>query len=149
MGRFPGLDRLYATVGKSGSLLTNEGGFLQGVDAFDAQFFELSPREALYMDPQHRILLEVSWDALEDAGQVRADYEGSLTGVFVGQWTSEYEARLYESGSKRDFYTIPGCARASASSRISFSFGLEGPSLTVDTTCSSSLVAVQLACESL
>jgi acyl transferase domain-containing protein/NADPH:quinone reductase-like Zn-dependent oxidoreductase/NADP-dependent 3-hydroxy acid dehydrogenase YdfG len=149
MGRFPGLDRVYASAGKSGYLLTNEGGFLPDFDAFDAQFFELSPREALYMDPQHRLLLEVSWDALEDAGQVRADYQGSLTSVFIGQWTSEYEARLYESGSEPDFYSIPGCARASASGRISFAFGFEGPSINVDSACSSSLVAVQLACESL
>ncbi len=149
MGRFPGLDRVYASAGKGGSLLTDAGGFLPDVDMFDAQFFELSPREALYMDPQHRLLLEVSWDALEDAGQVRRDYQGSLTGVFVGQWTSEYETRLYESGSEQDFYTISGCARASASGRVSFAFGFEGPSVTVDTACSSSLVAVQLACESL
>ncbi len=148
-GRFADLDRVYAAAGRGGSLLTDKGGFLPDVDMFDAQFFELSPREALYMDPQHRLLLEVSWEALEDAGQVQSDYRGSLTGVFIGQWASEYEARLYESGTERDFYTIPGCARASASGRVSFAFGFEGPSLTVDTACSSSLVAVQLACESL
>jgi acyl transferase domain-containing protein/NADPH:quinone reductase-like Zn-dependent oxidoreductase/NADP-dependent 3-hydroxy acid dehydrogenase YdfG len=147
--RFPSLDRAYASAGKAGGLLTNEGGFLPGIDAFDAQFFELSPREAVYLDPQHRLLLEVSWDALEDAGQVRADYQGSRTSVFAGQWTSEYETRVYESGSEPDFYSITGCARASASGRISFAFGLEGRSVTVDSACSSSLAAVQLACESL
>lgn len=148
-GRFPGVDRAYASAGKPGGLLTNEGGFLPEVDAFDSQFFELSPRETVYVDPQHRLLLEVGWDALEDAGQVRADYEGSRTSVFVGLWTSEYETRVYESGSEPDFYSVTGCGRASASGRVSYAFGLEGPSVTVDSACSSSLVAVQMACESL
>lgn len=147
--RFPGVDRAYASAGKPGGLLTNEGGFLEGIDGFDSQFFELSPRETVYIDPQHRLLLEVGWDALEDAGLVRADYEGSQTSVFVGLWTSEYETRLYESGSEPDFYSITGCGRASASGRVSYAFGLEGPSVTVDSACSSSLVAVQMACESL
>jgi acyl transferase domain-containing protein len=75
--------------------------------------------------------------------------EGSETGVFVGLWTSEYETRLYESGSEADFYSITGCARASASGRVSFTFGFAGPSVTVDSACSSSLVAVHLACQSL
>ncbi|MGA8529306.1 MAG: type I polyketide synthase, partial [Acidobacteriaceae bacterium] len=148
-GRFPGVDRAYASAGKPGCVGTNEGGFLQEIDAFDSQFFELSPRETVYVDPQHRLLLEVGWDALEDAGLVRADYEGSRTSVFVGLWTSEYETRLYESGSEPDFYSVTGCGRASASGRVSYAFGLEGASVTVDSACSSSLVAVQLACESL
>ncbi len=148
-GRFPGVDRAYASAGKPGGLLTNEGGFLSEIDTFDSQFFELSPRETVYVDPQHRLLLEVGWDALEDAGLRRADYEGSRTSVFVGLWTSEYETRLYESGSEPDFYSVTGCGRASASGRVSYAFGLEGPSVTVDSPCSSSLVAVQMACESL
>ncbi len=148
-GRFPGVDRVYASAGKPGCVQTNEGGFLPDIDTFDSQFFELSPRETVYIDPQHRLLLEVGWDALEDAGLVRADYEGSRTSVFVGLWTSEYETRLYESGSEPDFYSITGCGRASASGRVSYAFGLEGPSVTVDSACSSSLVAAQMACESL
>jgi acyl transferase domain-containing protein/acyl carrier protein len=149
-GRFPGVDRAYeSSQKKPGRLFTDAGGFLSNVDGFDSQFFEISPRESIYVDPQHRLLLEVAWEALEDAGQVRSTYEGSNAGVFVGLWTSEYETRLYESGSEADFYSITGCARASASGRVSFTFGLEGPSVTVDTACSSSLVAVHLACKSL
>jgi acyl transferase domain-containing protein len=149
-GRFPGVDRAYeSSQKKPGRLFTDAGGFLSNVDAFDSQFFEISPRESVYVDPQHRLLLEVAWEALEDAGQVRSKYEGSGAGVFVGLWTSEYETRLYESGSEPDFYSITGCARASASGRLSFTFGFEGTSVTVDSACSSSLVAVQLACESL
>jgi acyl transferase domain-containing protein len=149
-GRFPGVDRAYeSSQKKPGRLFTDAGGFLSNVDGFDSQFFEISPRESIYVDPQHRLLLEVAWEALEDAGQVRSTYEGSNAGVFVGLWTSEYETRLYESGNEADFYSITGCARASASGRVSFTFGLEGPSVTVDTACSSSLVAVHLACKSL
>jgi acyl transferase domain-containing protein len=91
---------------------TPPGGFLPNVDGFDSQFFELSPRESIYVDPQHRLLLEVAWEGQEEAEQVRSKYEGS-TGVFVGLWTSEYETRLYESGSEADFYSITGCGRAS------------------------------------
>ena len=148
-GRFPELDRLYAEAReKPGRLLTDQGGFLPSVENFDAQFFEISPRESVYIDPQQRLLLEVASDALEDAGLVQSRYEGSRTGVFVGLWTNEYETRLYESGNEPDFYSITGSARASASGRVSFTFGFEGPSVTVDSACSSSLVAVHLACQS-
>ena len=149
-GRFPELDRLYASAHeKSGRVFTDRGGFLSNVESFDAQFFEISPRESVYIDPQQRVLLEAAWEALEDAGLVRSKYEGSRTGVFVGLWTNEYEARLYESGNPPDFYSVTGCGRASASGRVSFTFGLEGPSVTVDSACSSSLVAVHLACQTL
>src|SRR5690242_7392932 len=149
-GRFPEVDEAYeSSRTQPGRLLTDAGGFLPAIDGFDSQFFEVSPRESIYIDPQHRLLLEVAWEALEDGGQVRQKYQGSQTGVFVGLWTSEYETRLYESGSEPDFYSITGCGRASASGRISFTFGFEGPSVTVDSACSSSLVAIHLACQSL
>lgn len=148
--RFVDLDRLYEeTRRRPGRLGTDRGGFLPSIDGFDAQFFEISPRESIYIDPQHRLLLEVAWEALEDAGQVKERYQGSATGVYAGLWTSEYEMRLYESGSDPDLYSVTGCGRASASGRLSFAFGFEGPSVTVDTACSSSLVAVQMACEAL
>jgi acyl transferase domain-containing protein len=149
-GRFPSVDKAYESSRKKpGRLPIDLGGFIPNIDSFDSQFFEISPRESIYLDPQHRLLLEVAWEALEDAGQVRSKYEGSRTSVFVGQWASEYEARLYESGTPRDFYSLIGCGRSSASGRVSFTFGLEGPSVTVDSACSSSLVAVYLACQSL
>ena len=149
-GRFAELDSFYEQARrKPGRLLTDRGGFLPDVAGFDSQFFEISPREAIYVDPQHRLLLEVALEALEDAGQVRENYEGSATGVYTGLWTNEYEAQLYQSATERDFYSVTGCGRASASGRLSFTFGLEGPSLTVDSACSSSLVAVHMACQSL
>jgi acyl transferase domain-containing protein/NADP-dependent 3-hydroxy acid dehydrogenase YdfG/acyl carrier protein len=151
--RFEALDRRYEQVRtegpRPGGLLTDRGGFLPEIDKFDAQFFEISPREAIYIDPQHRLLLEVAWEALEDAGQTRDRYAGSATGVYTGLWTNEYEAQLYASATANDFYSITGCGRASASGRLSFAFGLEGPSVTVDSACSSSLVAVHMACQAL
>ena len=119
------------------------------VAGFDSQFFEISPRESIYIDPQHRLLLEVAWEALEDAGQVRESYEASAAGVYIGLWTSEYESRLYESATEADFYSVTGCGRASASGRLSFTFGFQGPSVTVDSACSSSLVAAHMACQGL
>ncbi len=149
-GRFAELDRLYEDARRApGRLLTDRGGFLSEIDGFDAQFFEISPRESIYIDPQHRLLLEVASEALEDAGQIRESYAGSATGVYTGLWTNEYETRLYESATERDFYTITGCGRSSASGRLSFTFGFQGPSITVDTACSSSLVAVHMACQAL
>lgn len=148
--RFPELDQMYANAGRLPTgARTDRGGFLHDIDRFDAQFFEISPRESVYIDPQHRLLLEVAWEALEDAGQVRESYSGSPTGVYTGLWTNEYETRLYESGTPRDFYSVTGCGRASASGRLSFNFGLEGPSVTVDSACSSALVAVHMACQAL
>jgi acyl transferase domain-containing protein/NADPH:quinone reductase-like Zn-dependent oxidoreductase/NADP-dependent 3-hydroxy acid dehydrogenase YdfG/acyl carrier protein len=149
-GRFAELDNLYARVrNKPGRLLTDRGGFLPDVTGFDSQFFEISPRESIYVDPQHRLLLEVAWEALENAGQIREAYENSATGVYIGLWTKEYENRLYESATDDDFYSVTGCGGASASGRLSYTFGFQGPSLTIDTACSSSLVAVNMACESL
>ncbi|HVC89127.1 MAG TPA: type I polyketide synthase, partial [Acidobacteriaceae bacterium] len=149
-GRFAELDRLYEQVrSKHARLFTDRGGFLPDIAGFDSQFFEISPRESIYIDPQHRLLLEVAWEALEDAGQTRETYENSATGVYLGLWTNEYESRLYESASEGDFYSVTGCGRASASGRLSFTFGFQGPSVTIDTACSSSLVAAHMACQSL
>ena len=148
--RFAELDAFYANSEQHpGKVAIHRGGFLTGVDAFDAPFFEMAPREAMYMDPQHRLLLEVAWEALEDAGQTREEYRGSRTGVYIGLWNSEYEQYLYKSSTALDFYALSGGGHAPASGRLSYTFGLEGPGLTVDTACSSSLVAVHLACKSL
>jgi acyl transferase domain-containing protein/acyl carrier protein len=124
------------------------GGFLAGVDRFDASFFGISPREAERLDPQQRLLLEVTWEALEDAGLVPARLDGSATGIFVGMWINDYETRMFSEGSV-DFHMTTGSGRYTASGRLSHLLGLRGPSLTVDTACSSSLVAVHLACQSL
>ena len=101
------------------------------------------------MDPQQRILLEVAWEALEDAGLSRQKVAGSHTGVFIGMWTNEFEDRIYQTSTDIDLYITTGGGRYAASGRLSYIFDLQGPSLTLDTACSSSLVAVHLACQSI
>ncbi|ODR08073.1 beta-ketoacyl synthase [Mycolicibacillus koreensis] len=132
-----------------GTAVTRDGGFLRGVDQFDAAFFGISPREADQMDPQQRLLLEVAWEALEDAGQVPEDLAGSRTGVFVGIATNDYGALRLGQPQLVDAYTGTGNALSIAANRLSYMFDFHGPSLAVDTACSSSLVAVDLACRSL
>ena len=125
------------------------GGFLERVDLFDAAFFGISPREAASMDPQHRFLLEVAWEALEDAGLTRESISGSRTGVFAGLWTGDYESRMAASRVGPSLEMTTGGGRFAAAGRVSYVFNLRGPSLVVDTASSSSLVAVHLACQSL
>lgn len=132
-----------------GRVMTRWGGYLDHLDELDAGFFGLSPREAERLDPAQRLLLEVTWEAFEDAGQNVARLDGSNTGVFVGQWLSDFESRLFEDPEGVDFYMTTGSGRYASSGRLSYVFGLQGPSLTLDTACSSSLAAIHLACQSL
>ena len=126
-----------------------KGGFLKNVDiaGFDAAFFGIGTEEAKYMDPQQRLTLEVTWEALEYGGIIPNDLAESKTGVFMGVSGREYDSQQEreEIGS----YSALGTSYSSISGRISFLLGLEGPSMTIDTACSSSLVAVHQACESL
>ncbi|MDE3155805.1 MAG: LLM class flavin-dependent oxidoreductase [Acidobacteriota bacterium] len=136
--------------GTPGRTYTRWGGFLDGVDRFDARFFRISPREALGMDPQQRLLLEVAWEALEDAGVPPDSLGGSQTGVYVGLTTLDYAKVVYRTDFGRmDAYTATGNVANIAAGRLSYVLGLRGPSLAVDTACSSSLVAVHLACQGL
>ncbi|MEP7308970.1 MAG: MupA/Atu3671 family FMN-dependent luciferase-like monooxygenase [Acidobacteriota bacterium] len=134
-----------------GTANTRFGGFVDDVDGFDPQFFGLSPREAVAMDPQQRILLEVAWEALEDAALAPSSLAGSDTGVFVGISTNDYATlqRSAEDRARTQIYEGTGNAFSAAAGRLSYLLGLQGPSLAVDTACSSSLVAVHLACRSL
>ncbi|MBX3611468.1 MAG: SDR family NAD(P)-dependent oxidoreductase [Hydrogenophaga sp.] len=131
-----------------GRMMTRWGGFLDAIQTFDADFFGISPREAERMDPQQRLLLETAWEALEDAGFDASSLEGSQTGVFVGQWLSDFEARLFADPEAVDFLMTTGSGRYASSGRLSYLLGLRGPSLTLDTACSSSLAAVHLAARS-
>jgi len=145
-----GLDSFYdPTPGAPGKYITREGGFLQDIELFDAAFFGISPREAIFVDPQQRLLLEITWEAFEDAGLVPSRLAGSETGVFIGMWTNEYEDYVYGATSDVDLYVTTGGGRHSASGRLAYTFDLRGPSLTLDTACSSSIVALHLACQSL
>lgn len=128
---------------------TRWGAFLDDVDAFDAEFFDISPREASKMDPQQRLLLEVAWEALEHAG-IAADSLGhSTTGVFVGACVSEYGFLSSTDLPNFDAWNNTGSALSIIANRLSYLLDLRGPSLAVDTACSSSLVALHLACQSL
>ncbi|HXM55451.1 MAG TPA: type I polyketide synthase, partial [Candidatus Dormibacteraeota bacterium] len=128
---------------------TRWGGFLDDVDAFDAEFFGISPREADGMDPQQRILLETAWTALEDAGIDPRSLAGSETGVFVGISNSEYAWRMVGRPELIDTHSAPGNAHSVAANRLSYLLDLRGPSVAVDTACSSSLVALHQAARSL
>ncbi|WP_351234374.1 beta-ketoacyl synthase N-terminal-like domain-containing protein, partial [Streptomyces sp. NPDC002133] len=126
------------------------GGFLDGVEDFDAGFFGISPREAAAMDPQQRLVLELTWEALEDAGIVPSTLRDTPTSVFVGTLRDDYAGLLYQYGTKAvTQHTMTGVNRGVIANRVSYHLGLRGPSLTVDAAQSSSLVAVHLACESL
>ncbi len=146
------LDQLYdADPDAPGKMNTRYGGFLTGLDGFDAQFFGISPREAVSLDPQQRLLLEVSWEALERAGQSADKLFASQTGVFAGITTSDY-ALVGKSGTDTaqvDVYTGMGAGTNVAVGRLSYLMGFQGPNVPVDTACSASLIAVHLACESL
>ncbi|MEO7351002.1 MAG: polyketide synthase, partial [Marmoricola sp.] len=132
-----------------GRISSRWGGFIDGVDLFDASFFGISPREALRMDPQQRMLLETSYAACEDAGLTLDMLAGSRSGVFIGQVASNYWDLQSREGILDIYSTVGSAARSVLSGRISYAFDLRGPSLSVDTACSSSLVAVHLAMSSL
>ena len=133
-----------------GKIYCRYGSFIRDVQTFDAQFFRVSPREAVLMDPQQRLLLETAWEALEHAGIAPESLAGSRTGVFVGSSTHDYSEIVAKAiGISGDPYAGTGNTASVAAGRISFLLGLNGPSLAVDTACSSSLVAVNLACQSL
>jgi acyl transferase domain-containing protein/NADPH:quinone reductase-like Zn-dependent oxidoreductase/acyl carrier protein len=132
-----------------GKMSTRWGGFLDQVDRFDAQFFGIAPREAVHMDPQQRLILELAWEALEDAGIVPATLRGSGTGVFCGAMWHDYGKLCGGDPTVIAQYTATGHDLSIIAARVSYLLGLQGPSLTVSTACSSSLVAVHLACQSL
>ena len=135
-------------VGKS---YTRWGAFLDNVDLFDADLFGVSPREAVSVDPQQRILLEVSWEALERAGIAPSDLNGSKTAVYAGISTHDYSFAVADAigANNGGPYTASGTAHSMASGRIAYAFGLHGPNAAVDTACSSAHVAVHLATRSL
>ncbi|WP_425336817.1 type I polyketide synthase [Streptomyces profundus] len=130
---------------------TREGGFLTGAGDFDAAFFGISPREALAMDPQQRLLLEASWDAVERAGIDPTTLHGSQTAVYTGivALTNSLSSSATQVPEELQGVVGTGTAASVASGRVSYTLGLEGPAVTVDTACSASLVALHLAAQSL
>ncbi len=134
---------------RPGKMYSRWGGFLEHIDRFDAQFFKIAPREAVYMDPQQRLLLEVCSEAFDDAGLDLSRLSGTNAGVFIGISAHDYSDMQSKDVFSADAYTNTGCALSLAANRLSYSFDLRGPSVAIDTACSSSLVAVHLACQSL
>lgn len=134
-----------------GKMYTRQGGFLDRIDGFDAEFFGIAPREAQSMDPQQRLFLEVSWEALEDAGIAADKLNGSNTAVYAGVCTDDYSRFQMNSCDPTviDAYSFTGTATSITVGRLSYLLGLQGPNICVNTACSSSLVAVDLACSAL
>ncbi|HEX9062238.1 MAG TPA: type I polyketide synthase, partial [Clostridia bacterium] len=136
---------------KPGKLGTYHGGFIENIDKYDPQFFGISQREAPFIDPQQRLMLEISWEAMEDGGLDPHKLSGSDVGVFVSGFTLDYKVLQFKNEAVEhiDTYTATGSMMTMLSNRVSYTYNFKGPSITVDTACSGSLVAVHLACRSL
>jgi hybrid polyketide synthase/nonribosomal peptide synthetase FtdB len=133
-------------VSRAGTISTRFGAFLDQVDGFDWRTLRISPREARFMDPQHRLLLELSWEALEDAGIRFESIAGTRTGVYIGIKWNDYAKLQACRPAGIDGFTVNGSDLALAANRISYQFDLVGPSMAFDVGCASSLAAVHLAC---
>ena len=133
----------------AGKMYTRFGGFIDDVDQFDAEFFGIAPVEAASMDPQQRLVLELAWQALEDAGHAPSSLAGTNSGIYLGISNSDYGRALFAHPELIDPYFSPGNAYSVAAGRVSYVLGMQGPAISIDTACSSSLVSLHLACQGL
>jgi acyl transferase domain-containing protein/surfactin synthase thioesterase subunit/NADPH-dependent curcumin reductase CurA/NADP-dependent 3-hydroxy acid dehydrogenase YdfG/aryl carrier-like protein len=136
---------------KAGKIKTNRGGFIEGIDLFDNEFFNIFPKEAERIDPQQRLLLQTTYEALEDAGDTMATFRGSRTAVYMGVFMNDYWDIQVDPGNRYSIspHVPMGASLTSLANRISYLYNLKGPSVSIDTACSSSLVSVHLACQSI
>uniref|UniRef100_UPI000A90EE71 type I polyketide synthase n=1 Tax=Streptomyces rimosus TaxID=1927 RepID=UPI000A90EE71 len=142
--------RLHAELPPGTAERVRRGGFLtEDITAFDPDFFGISGPEARWLDPQHRLLLEVAWEACEHAGIPVDALRGTATGVFTGMYVPDHLVRSHRTPQETGPYWMTGAMHGVGAGRLSFLMDLHGPSLATDTACSSSLVAVHLACQSL
>ncbi|MFN8371185.1 MAG: beta-ketoacyl synthase N-terminal-like domain-containing protein [Bacteriovoracaceae bacterium] len=143
-------NRCLITVAPEWRNLKNyQGGFVEDLDKFDAAFFNISPREAELIDPQQRLLLENTWKALEDANMSKSQIQGTKGGVFIGFSTADYQGLIIQESNSIASYVSTGNAHSILANRISYYYGLRGPSDSIDTACSSALVAVHKAVNSI
>ena len=143
-------DELYdPESGVQGRSVSKWGAFIDDVTGFDPDFFGINEREATAMDPQHRVLLETCWEAVEQSGRTPASMSGTSTGVFIGMSHDDYAMVTSDAGAFDQAYAFTGNPFSMASGRVAHALGLHGPALTMDTACSSSMVAVHQACRSL
>ncbi len=144
------IDRFYSEKKEPGKVSNRSGGFIKNIKEFDPQFFGISAKEATEMDPQQRILMEVAWEAIENSGQSASNLKGKDIGVFVGIRNTEYyPPEGHRNPEDINFYSAIGTQLSAASGRLSYFLGLTGPSLSIDTACSSSMTAFHYACESI
>jgi myxalamid-type polyketide synthase MxaE and MxaD len=144
------VDEIFAgDAGSVGRTPHRWGGFLEDLERFDAAFFGISAREAPNVDPRQRLILEVAWEALEDAGILPESLSGSRTGVYIATLSNDYNTLFSQNYQLQNSFSGAGTANSIIANRVSYFLDLHGPSLTLDTACSGSLLAIELACRSL
>lgn len=149
-GRFNAASYYHPNPDRNGTFNIKGGYFLQeDIGLFDAPFFNLTKHEAESLDPQQRVMLECTYEALENGGITLESLAGDRVGVFVGASLSDYDLNNYKDSENISRYNATACALSLQSNRISYHFNFKGPSMTIDTACSSSLTALHVACQSL